>query len=632
MEKYTEAFLDRLRNSVDITEIIRNRSKRGAVKREGAWYVSHCLNPSHEDSSPSMKWKEKDTMVNCFACSWKADVFGIIQALEGCDFPTAVRQVKELVEGGDESLSSTRDDVKRSFKEQDSGPKKVMDLSAWERSSDRLFNFPVIVEYLASRGLTEETMRRFRLAPMADGKNIIAGEMRDLPWVGIPYIREGKVASVKYRAASHEVKGYTSAKGMGGGMFNAEPETGEFEDLYLTFGEFDAMVLEQAGFRAMSCQSDSRLPDLEERKMLLKAGRLIYAGDNDKSCMTVMNTLGMQLKAGKILTWPEGFKDANAYFLQCETVEFFRAEVERLTAEAKDPTPPGFTTLSEQVVAVGRGGAIEDDPLRFRMPWPSVDRMFYLLPGHVIVVSANLTGTGKSTFINQCMLWNAMLGEPGDPVRKVPAIYAAEQSPDELARMSIACIATVDKTRITPEDVAFTLQMLNGVRFYIGYDPTRTKAKEVLDLCEGASRHLGITDLVIDNMGFVGRNEMPGQLYQAQADAMQRIKNLAKEIALRIWVLVGAGKAQPGERGKWSANAEAGTAAFEADADHMINLHRNYLSGRDLNENSQDSMDPITTVFRKKSRWPGPGPAISRLYLEGSQAKFREVMPGEEPR
>lgn len=627
MPEFTEQFLCELKSQVRIETVLAARGVQFRQEPRGGWFLAHCVNPGHEDKKPSMKWKERDDHVFCFSCNWTADVFEIIRVLDKVDFRESVVRAKVHREGGESAIGGSRPAVDRAFQSQDRSEKRVMPLSDWDKGIQGPFNpfeCREALDYMHSRGLTDETVKYFKLAayPRGTGWKPVgpSDPNYEEPWIGIPYTRPGQVFSVKYRCVTS--KAYTSAAGMAGGMFNANPQPGDFDDVYLTSGEFDAMVLWQAGFMAQSMQSDSRPPSTSEREALLKAARLFYAGDTDKPGMSAMNKIGMEIKAGRILRWPEGIKDANEAFISSGSVEAFAGLVTRLTAEAAIPTPPGFTTLNEQVLLLAQENTLEDDPNRFRFPWPKVDEMIIALPGHVITVSSSTTGTGKSTFVLQSLVYNARLPEPW---RKSPAIYCAEQSPDELARMTVACLGMIDKSRITPTDVQRVMGMLDSVRFYLGYDPSKTRASEVLELCEGAVRHLGVSDLVIDNMGFVGRNEQYGNLYQAQANAMARVKNIAKEIGVRMWVLCSALKQSGPDKGKFVAmNDTAGTAAFEDDADHAITLHRKYLGGKEMSEETKDIMEPVTTVVRKKSRWPGPGNAVTKLVLLGAQARFAE--------
>lgn len=73
---------------------------RGAVKQPRGLIV---LCPSHRDRSPSMSLRiGKDGLlqIHCFGCKVSGDIWTLLQAIEGCDFSTALRRASEILGGG----------------------------------------------------------------------------------------------------------------------------------------------------------------------------------------------------------------------------------------------------------------------------------------------------------------------------------------------------------------------------------------------------------------------------------------------------------------------------------------------------------------------------------------------------
>lgn len=616
-----EKFLERLKAEVTLDRVV---GQYTPVRPSKEWRSALCLN--HADKNPSLKWKEGDTNAFCHACQWTPDIFTVIQKAEGCEFSEAVKIAKSM-RAQETSWDDGKEIVERAFKEPLKSKDRSFPLSSWGPMCAAFMASKVATAYVLSRGISRETAAKFKLGFRPNGKGITATDDPHFgcPWIGIPYIEGDKVVNVKWRDVNH--KEYRAQSGMTKRLFNDSEAIDEFGDLFLTAGEFDCMVLEQAGFRCVSMSSDSKPPTMKEREPLVRAGRLVLAGDADLSGQRAMNKLGVELKCGAILKWPDKCKDANEFYLK--NPRTFADSVRTLLDVALvEPMPPGFISLTDAIDGLTAAPPALD-PDRFRWPWDDVDEMCIMLPGHVITVSSTFTGTGKSTFVYNGMLFNATRDfHKGVRLnQKVPGYYAAEQSPDELARMGVAYLSldgtTRDKNSLIAEDIEDAKQKLSGARFYIGYDPTRTRAKEVVDLCEAAAGHLGLTDLVIDNMGFIGRNEK-GSLWDAQADCMQRLKNLAKSTHIRVWVVCAARKSQGGFGGGIDdGNDIHGTQAFEADADHVLTLHRPII--KNAPAGAKDFMSRETFITRKKSRHPGTGPARTALWMVGERATF--VLP-----
>lgn len=100
--------------------------------------------------------------------------------------------------------------------------------------------------YLAGRGITEETARRFRLGYVDDP----ADDFREC--VCIPYLRRSVgVASQRFRRTNDSVRPkYLGRTGVASGLFHVEAFFGDNDFIVITEGEFDAIILDQLGIPA----------------------------------------------------------------------------------------------------------------------------------------------------------------------------------------------------------------------------------------------------------------------------------------------------------------------------------------------------------------------------------------------
>jgi DNA primase len=85
-----KGFADEVRYQTDIVRIV---SDYVTLKRRGANFMALC--PFHHEKTPSFNVHPGKQIFKCFGCGRGGDVFKFIMAVEGCDFPEAVRLVAE---------------------------------------------------------------------------------------------------------------------------------------------------------------------------------------------------------------------------------------------------------------------------------------------------------------------------------------------------------------------------------------------------------------------------------------------------------------------------------------------------------------------------------------------------------
>ena len=55
-----------------------------------------CINPAHNDSTPSMGYKADQNYLHCFSCGESYDIFAACEALEGTPKGQGINRIKEL--------------------------------------------------------------------------------------------------------------------------------------------------------------------------------------------------------------------------------------------------------------------------------------------------------------------------------------------------------------------------------------------------------------------------------------------------------------------------------------------------------------------------------------------------------
>ncbi len=148
--------IDDVRDRADIERVI-GRSVR--LQKQGNRMVGLC--PFHKEKSPSFSVSRDKQLYYCFGCQAGGNVFDFVMALEGLDFPGAVRSLaKELGVTIPEEEESQADRDARSKRER----LYQLNLYAAQVYEQALAKAPEALRYLKeSRGLTAETIQRFRL-------------------------------------------------------------------------------------------------------------------------------------------------------------------------------------------------------------------------------------------------------------------------------------------------------------------------------------------------------------------------------------------------------------------------------------------------------------------------------------
>ena len=607
--------LERLKREFPAWRLI---GERVELRKQGAEYTGLC--PFHAERTGSFKvWQAKDGqwLWKCFGCAAAGNVFQFIERYDHIPFQEAVNKVAEAA--GWAIAAPMVDSTFRQPLKSKARQHRTISLDRWSVRERALAENVEALGWLdQKRGITAETAAKFHLGHLPDVRAIDpSDEYADNPWLAFPCVREGQIVSVKLRPLAD--KRFLRYPDMETALFNEET-IDPFDDVMLVEGEFDAMVLEQAGFRAVSVPSAGFTLTPRMRDALLGADTLYLAGDSDGAGRVYMDKLWAELRDRTYrLDWPEGMKDANQFFLErCERDQSrFRTAIEELKKEARSRPLPNFYSLAD-CLASGDLTNIAEHPLRMRFPWKAVDEMAVILPGDVVSSFATHTGTGKTTFWTDVEVEEAITGN------QVVVWYSAELTPAEYAAMVASYLTNHDRRELGKEQYATAIERFGDARFYVGYSPELNRIGEVLDLLEWAIRRLGATRVVLDHLHFLCRNS--SDQVREQENAMQRIKNLALKYRV-IPVVIGQSRKSPLQgRGKATETSDAkGSESFMSDASTVFHLHREMKRNIDWDDPPEDLLDPVTQIRLYKARAKGRGKAASKLYLDGAKSRFAEI-------
>ncbi len=142
--------------------------KRVALKRAGRVHKGLC--PFHNEKTPSFTVNEEKGFYHCFGCEAHGSVFDFVMETENLSFPEAVERL--AAEAGMEVPRDSPEERARS--ERAKGLYDVLEAAAlYFEKQLRMPEGKRALQYLRDRGLTEETIKTYRLGFAPDGRGAL---------------------------------------------------------------------------------------------------------------------------------------------------------------------------------------------------------------------------------------------------------------------------------------------------------------------------------------------------------------------------------------------------------------------------------------------------------------------------
>ena len=159
MPRYTADSKERVRDAVDFVELVGARTE---LRKSGARRYSG-LCPFHDERTPSFGIDPVEKLYHCFGCGEGGDVFKFVMETEGLDFASAL---ESLAERAGVELEAEQEDPRAAARR--GREQRLLDLL------DRTATYYLRVlwesreaaearKYLLGRGLSEATLRQFRV-------------------------------------------------------------------------------------------------------------------------------------------------------------------------------------------------------------------------------------------------------------------------------------------------------------------------------------------------------------------------------------------------------------------------------------------------------------------------------------
>jgi DNA primase len=165
MPRYADTDKERVREAVDMVDLVSSRTE---LRRAGPGrYKGLC--PFHEERTPSFSVNADEGFYHCFGCGVGGDAFGFVMATEGLDFVGALESLAQRY-----GIELTVEDEDPAAAERRKARERLMELleratTFYEKWLWESGEAAPARRYLLDRGLTEETLKTYRVgyAPSA---------------------------------------------------------------------------------------------------------------------------------------------------------------------------------------------------------------------------------------------------------------------------------------------------------------------------------------------------------------------------------------------------------------------------------------------------------------------------------
>jgi len=195
---FSEKTIEEIRSRVDLVELI---SEYVELKKSGTSYKGLC--PFHGEKTPSFMVNSLKQIFHCFGCHKGGNCFTFITAIEGINFPEAVKKLASRV---GVVIEEDNKFTPRVNKDTVPSPKDERIFAALEWAA-KYFNYLLLEvgenefarEYCKNRGLSLKTLQKFRMGVSPKGWNTLMTVMfkkgfsfSELVEAGLVIPKEGK--------------------------------------------------------------------------------------------------------------------------------------------------------------------------------------------------------------------------------------------------------------------------------------------------------------------------------------------------------------------------------------------------------------------------------------------------------
>jgi len=167
--RHSETTKSAIKNAIDIVVLV---GEYLTLRRAGSKYKALC--PWHDDHNPSLEVNPERQSFKCWSCGVGGDVIDFVKNYEHVDFPEALRMLADRAGIALESPPSAASPPR--------GPSKtdLFEVNAWaeELFARALQSSAEVLGYVEGRGITRQSLERFRLGYAPDDRGWLLAQAR----------------------------------------------------------------------------------------------------------------------------------------------------------------------------------------------------------------------------------------------------------------------------------------------------------------------------------------------------------------------------------------------------------------------------------------------------------------------
>ena len=179
---YPQYFIDDLKDRADLVRVIEPYAQ---LKKKGANWMGCC--PFHQEKTPSFSVNPAKGFYKCFGCGKGGNVFSFLMEMEGLNFPEAIKRVAEMngipLPEPENDEQYARNKKRREEKKQLSD--QIIELNGFALEfwgaelQKKNAKAKAAREYLAKRGISEETQKAFHIGFSPDSWDSLLNHLRE---------------------------------------------------------------------------------------------------------------------------------------------------------------------------------------------------------------------------------------------------------------------------------------------------------------------------------------------------------------------------------------------------------------------------------------------------------------------
>lgn len=294
-----------------------------------------CLNPSHDDTHPSMTLNAKTNRVKCWSCGWSGDVFDLAALDAGLDDRASFADKTQAVLDALGKSSYEPVEVKQQIQNPIKPTPSILDRV--QQAAYELFTRPEAKQaysYLKARCFTDESLSGNLFGWVSDPRELMRGgfdylKARPGGYVVLPFIEGEAPTQCSYAVVrpvirrEGEPKEY-KPRGHSAPIWGASRLSSGGSRVYVSEGIFDAVSLNQLfGVASIAVMGSGINRLVNECKACSGHGLapLVLAFDNDaagrektRQAAEALRQVGVSFTVAP--PYPEGCKDANEILIK----------------------------------------------------------------------------------------------------------------------------------------------------------------------------------------------------------------------------------------------------------------------------------------------------------------------------